>query len=93
MTQLEQAIAERARAHLEGVQAFYAKAKAGTTVEDDLRDYRRNHAAMGALLELRHWRDSGMARRAVMPCCQSRLRRLRRCATTAHNDQLVRGRP
>ncbi|HFL2835920.1 hypothetical protein ACR3H8_33375 [Pseudomonas aeruginosa] len=61
MTQLEQTIAERARAHLAGLQTFYAKAKAGTAVEDDRRDYQRNHAAMDALLELRHWRDSGMS--------------------------------
>lgn len=60
-TQLEQTITERARSHLGGVRAFYAKAKAGTAAEDDRHDYQRDHAAMNALLELSHWRDSGMS--------------------------------
>jgi hypothetical protein len=61
MTQLEQTITERARAHLAGVRAFYAKAKAGTAAEGDRDAYQRDHAAMNALLELAHWRDSGMS--------------------------------
>lgn len=59
--QFDKTLVERARAHLGSVCAFYAKAKAGTAVEDDRREYQKNHAAMNALLELAHWRDSGLS--------------------------------
>lgn len=61
MTQLEQTIFERARDHLAAVLAFYGKAKAGTVEEDDRHDYSRDHAALYALLEFGHLRDSGMS--------------------------------
>ncbi|ELQ8316869.1 TPA: hypothetical protein ACQRHU_005875 [Pseudomonas aeruginosa] len=61
MSQLEQTIVDRARAHLAGVSVFYIRAKAGTAEEVDRRGYERDHAAMNALLELGHWRDGGMS--------------------------------
>lgn len=60
MTPLEKVITERARDHLAGVRAFYAKSKAGTAREDARNDYQKDHARLSALLELAHWRDNGM---------------------------------
>lgn len=61
MIQLEQTIIARARDHLSAVRAFYTKIKAGTTDDDAQDDYRRDHAALYALLEFGHLRDSGMS--------------------------------
>ena len=59
MTQLEQTIAERARAHLAGLQAFYAKAKAGTAVSPVSQLQQGIHGGMVALVVAAVILDSG----------------------------------
>lgn len=61
MSKLEQALIDRAKDFMADVLDFYAKEKAGTASDEDRYNFHADHAALSALLEFGHMRDSGMS--------------------------------